>query len=138
MLIKDCYIGLDNGIKPKACLPGRPKTRGKVENPFFYPEQHFIKYVQFKAEYTIIITSKKRIGIINIYQGLKSSARLLNGIFLILKYGKMCQIDRICDFNKKVENPIFLYKKIFMKKGRSIHEKILFISFLFFTGRDHH
>jgi hypothetical protein len=59
----------------------------------------------------------------------REGTRLLNGIFLILKYGKICEIDRICDFNKKVEIPIFLYKNTFIKKGRSIHEKNLFISF---------
>lgn len=31
------------GIQPVACQPGRPRTKGKVERPFFYLEQHFIK-----------------------------------------------------------------------------------------------
>jgi len=31
------------GIEPYACHPGRPQTKGKVERPFFYLEQHFIK-----------------------------------------------------------------------------------------------
>jgi transposase len=31
------------GIEPHACQPGRPQTKGKVERPFFYLEQHFIK-----------------------------------------------------------------------------------------------
>jgi transposase len=31
------------GIEPRACQPGRPQTKGKVERPFFYLEQHFIK-----------------------------------------------------------------------------------------------
>ena len=31
------------GIEPRACQPGRPRTKGKVERPFFYLEQHFIK-----------------------------------------------------------------------------------------------
>ncbi len=35
------------GVEPKACLPGKPRTKGKVENPFFYLEQHFIKGTQF-------------------------------------------------------------------------------------------
>jgi len=30
-------------IQPHACQPGRPRTKGKVERPFFYLEQHFIK-----------------------------------------------------------------------------------------------
>ena len=28
---------------PRACQPGRPRTKGKVERPFYYLEQHFIK-----------------------------------------------------------------------------------------------
>jgi len=35
------------GIIPKACLPAKPRTKGKVENPFFYLEQHFIKGTGF-------------------------------------------------------------------------------------------
>ena len=31
------------GIEPRACQPSRPRTKGKVERPFFYLEQHFIK-----------------------------------------------------------------------------------------------
>ncbi len=30
-------------IEPVACHPYRPQTKGKVERPFFYLEQHFIK-----------------------------------------------------------------------------------------------
>jgi transposase len=30
-------------LQPLACHPGRPQTKGKVERPFFYLEQHFIK-----------------------------------------------------------------------------------------------
>ena len=30
-------------IQPRACQPGRPRTKGKVERPFYYLEQHFIK-----------------------------------------------------------------------------------------------
>ena len=30
-------------IKPVACQPARPRTKGKVERPFFYLEQHLIK-----------------------------------------------------------------------------------------------
>jgi transposase len=30
-------------LEPRACQPGRPRTKGKVERPFFYLEQHFIK-----------------------------------------------------------------------------------------------
>jgi transposase len=30
-------------IQPVACHPARPRTKGKVERPFFYLEQHFIK-----------------------------------------------------------------------------------------------
>jgi transposase len=30
-------------IEPVPCQPGRPRTKGKVERPFFYLEQHFIK-----------------------------------------------------------------------------------------------
>jgi transposase len=31
------------GIKPVACQPGRPQTKGKVERPFFHLEQQLIK-----------------------------------------------------------------------------------------------
>ena len=31
------------GIKPIACQPGRPQTKGKVERPFFHLEQQLIK-----------------------------------------------------------------------------------------------
>lgn len=30
-------------IEPRACQPARPRTKGKVERPFYYLEQHFIK-----------------------------------------------------------------------------------------------
>ena len=30
-------------VQPVACQPARPRTKGKVERPFFYLEQHFIK-----------------------------------------------------------------------------------------------
>jgi len=30
-------------IQPRACRPARPQTKGKVERPFYYLEQHFIK-----------------------------------------------------------------------------------------------
>ena len=30
-------------LQPHACQPGRPQTKGKVERPFYYLEQHFIK-----------------------------------------------------------------------------------------------
>ena len=30
-------------IQPRACQPARPQTKGKVERPFYYLEQHFIK-----------------------------------------------------------------------------------------------
>lgn len=30
-------------IEPQACQPGRPQTKGKVERPFFYLEQQFVK-----------------------------------------------------------------------------------------------
>jgi transposase len=30
-------------IEPVACQPGRPQTKGKIERPFFYLEEHFIK-----------------------------------------------------------------------------------------------
>jgi transposase len=30
-------------VKPRACKVGRAQTKGKVEKPFFYLEQHFIK-----------------------------------------------------------------------------------------------
>lgn len=30
-------------FQPMACRPARPQTKGKVERPFFYLEQHFIK-----------------------------------------------------------------------------------------------
>ncbi|GAC1646142.1 MAG: IS21 family transposase [Chloroflexota bacterium] len=31
------------GIQPIACQPARPQTKGKVERPFFYLEEHLIK-----------------------------------------------------------------------------------------------
>jgi len=37
------------GVIPKACLPGKPRAKGKVENPFFYLEQHFIKGSDFSS-----------------------------------------------------------------------------------------
>jgi transposase len=30
-------------FQPRACQPGRPRTKGKVERPFYYLDQHFIK-----------------------------------------------------------------------------------------------
>lgn len=36
------------GITPRACKVRTPKTKGKVENPFYYLEQHFIKGSFFK------------------------------------------------------------------------------------------
>jgi len=30
-------------LQPRACQPGRPQTKGKVERPFYYLEQQFIK-----------------------------------------------------------------------------------------------
>jgi len=36
-------------IEPKACLPGKPQTKGKVENPFFYLQEHFIKGSKFDS-----------------------------------------------------------------------------------------
>ena len=30
-------------LEPVACQPGRPRTKGKAERPFYYLEQHFIK-----------------------------------------------------------------------------------------------
>lgn len=38
-----CYYS----IEPRACLPGKPQTKGKVENPFFYLQEHFIKGGKF-------------------------------------------------------------------------------------------
>jgi transposase len=35
-------------FEPIACWPGRARTKGKVENPFYYLEQHFIKGSAFK------------------------------------------------------------------------------------------
>lgn len=39
------FLGLCGhySLKPVACQPGRPRTKGKVERPFFYLEQHLIK-----------------------------------------------------------------------------------------------
>ena len=36
-------------IEPKACLPGKPQTKGKVKNPFFYLQEHFIKGSKFDS-----------------------------------------------------------------------------------------
>jgi transposase len=36
-------------IKPRACIPARPRTKGKVERPFFYLEQQFIKGNTFRS-----------------------------------------------------------------------------------------
>jgi len=30
-------------VEPRACQPARPRTKGKVERPFFFLEEHFIK-----------------------------------------------------------------------------------------------
>ena len=30
-------------IKPRACIPYRPRTKGKIERPFFYLEEQFVK-----------------------------------------------------------------------------------------------
>lgn len=35
-------------IKPVACKVGKARTKGKVENPFYYLEQHFIKGGEWK------------------------------------------------------------------------------------------
>ena len=37
------------GITARACKVRTPKTKGKVENPFYYLEQHFIKGQSFKS-----------------------------------------------------------------------------------------
>jgi transposase len=34
-------------LEPRACLPRRPETKGKVERPFYFLEQHFIKGNEF-------------------------------------------------------------------------------------------
>lgn len=34
-------------FKPTACKVKWPRTKGKVERPFFYIEQHFVKGHQF-------------------------------------------------------------------------------------------
>ena len=36
-------------IKPVACKVKRPKTKGKVERPFYSLEQHFIKGREFES-----------------------------------------------------------------------------------------
>jgi transposase len=36
-------------IRPTACQPYRPRTKGKVERPFFYLEQQFIKGTRFAS-----------------------------------------------------------------------------------------
>lgn len=36
-------------IQPKACKVRKPRTKGKVENPFYYLEQHFIKGSKFRS-----------------------------------------------------------------------------------------
>ena len=35
-------------LAPRACQVGRPQTKGKVERPFFYLEQHFVKGNAFR------------------------------------------------------------------------------------------
>src|SRR5579884_2653543 len=30
-------------VEPRVCQPARPQTKGKIERPFFYLEEHFIK-----------------------------------------------------------------------------------------------
>ena len=30
-------------VKPRACIPYRPRTKGKIERPFFYLEEQFVK-----------------------------------------------------------------------------------------------
>jgi transposase len=36
-------------FQPRACLPGRARTKGKVERPFFFVEERFIKGNQFAS-----------------------------------------------------------------------------------------
>ena len=36
-------------IDPHACLPRKARTKGKVENPFFYLQEHFIKGTKFDS-----------------------------------------------------------------------------------------
>lgn len=36
-------------VKPRACIPYRPRTKGKVERPFFYLEQQFVKGTSFQS-----------------------------------------------------------------------------------------
>ena len=36
-------------IRPTACQPYRPRTKGKIERPFFYLEQQFIKGTRFAS-----------------------------------------------------------------------------------------
>ena len=36
-------------IRPTACQPYRARTKGKIERPFFYLEQHFIKGTRFAS-----------------------------------------------------------------------------------------
>lgn len=36
-------------IRPVACLPYRPMTKGKVERPFYYLEEHLLKDLNIKA-----------------------------------------------------------------------------------------
>jgi hypothetical protein len=36
-------------MRPTACQPYRPRTKGKVERPFFYLEQQFIKGTRFAS-----------------------------------------------------------------------------------------
>jgi transposase len=43
VLVKDARPGLE----PRACLPRRAETKGKVERPFYFLEQHFIKDNEF-------------------------------------------------------------------------------------------
>ena len=37
------------GVEPKACCPHRPQTKGKVENPFYFLQEHFIKGHEFSS-----------------------------------------------------------------------------------------
>jgi len=36
-------------VEPRAFIPGKPQTKGKVENPFFYLQEHFIKGSKFDS-----------------------------------------------------------------------------------------
>lgn len=52
-------------FRPKACNPHMPRTKGKVERPFYYIEQHFIKGGSFTSMDDLSLRAKEFIKSLN-------------------------------------------------------------------------